>query len=221
MDWLRSSVHRLQKQQRRSSEAGRGGAAAPPASDGPPVAASIPLLVCFWLLVSVSSAAVQSLHKARGDLHRCRCANFAAPRRNPNPPTPPPPQKKTPTPQGLLNNSAYVICLALATEISSGGVGLVYFAAIAPTIAVKATVSLWYHRVPAKVRMASVAALMAAAYLLIAFGGSLQAQVRMRCGGAEGSVATGGRWIGWSLRLPACGCFCAINGASNSLLASL
>jgi hypothetical protein len=43
---------------------------------------------------------------------------------------------------GLLNNSAYVICLALATEISSGGVGLVYFAAIAPTIAVKATVSL-------------------------------------------------------------------------------
>lgn len=83
---------------------------------------------------------------------------------------------------GLLNNSAYVICLALATgaagrgcwgaaawqqtkratpkrlapsanahssrlrkpyaEISSGGVGLVYLAAIAPTILVKATVSL-------------------------------------------------------------------------------
>jgi hypothetical protein len=44
--------------------------------------------------------------------------------------------------QGLINNSPYVICLALATEISSGGVGLVYLSAILPTIVVKGTVSL-------------------------------------------------------------------------------
>lgn len=78
---------------------------------------------------------------------------------------------------GLLNNSPYVICLALAPEMASGGVGLVYFAAIAPTILVKSTVSLWYHAVDPSLRMLMVAALMSAAYAAIAFGGSLAAQL--------------------------------------------
>lgn len=45
---------------------------------------------------------------------------------------------------GLLNNLPYVILLAGATEISAGGVGLVFLADIAPTFVVKLTAPYWW-----------------------------------------------------------------------------
>ncbi len=45
---------------------------------------------------------------------------------------------------GLGNNLPYVILLAGATEISAGGVGLVFLADIAPTFVVKLTAPYWY-----------------------------------------------------------------------------
>jgi hypothetical protein len=43
-----------------------------------------------------------------------------------------------------VNNSTYVIMIAAAKEISSGGVALVYLADIAPTFLVKLSAPYWY-----------------------------------------------------------------------------
>ena len=100
-------------------------------------------LAYFWVLVR-GAASNRALEHGSGACIQAR-EGFLT-----RGPPPPPHTHRNHRHQGLLNNSAYVICLALATEISSGGVGLVYFAAIAPTIAVKATVPLvraWHrHR---------------------------------------------------------------------------
>ncbi|CAL8471388.1 g10930 [Coccomyxa elongata] len=70
---------------------------------------------------------------------------------------------------GLINNSAYVIMIAGANDISDGSVGLVYFCAIFPTLLVKLTCPYWFHYTSYNVRMWAIAVLMGSAYTTVAF----------------------------------------------------
>ena len=49
---------------------------------------------------------------------------------------------------GLVNNSAYVIMLAGANDISSGSVGVVYLCAILPALCLKLSAPHWCARFP-------------------------------------------------------------------------
>lgn len=44
---------------------------------------------------------------------------------------------------GLINNSGYVIMMAVAKEIAPGAVGVVFFADVAPTMIIKVTAPYW------------------------------------------------------------------------------
>lgn len=44
---------------------------------------------------------------------------------------------------GLINNSGYVIMMAVAKEIVPGAVGIVFFADVAPTMIIKVTAPYW------------------------------------------------------------------------------
>lgn len=44
---------------------------------------------------------------------------------------------------GLINNSAYVIMMAVAKEIAPGAVGVVFLAGVAPTTIIKVTAPYW------------------------------------------------------------------------------
>ncbi|KAK9918138.1 hypothetical protein WJX75_001533 [Coccomyxa subellipsoidea] len=70
---------------------------------------------------------------------------------------------------GLINNSAYVIMIAGANDISDGSVGLVYFCAIFPTLLVKLTGPYWFHYTSYTARMWLIAILMGCAYTTVAF----------------------------------------------------
>lgn len=44
---------------------------------------------------------------------------------------------------GLINNSSYVIMMAVAKEIAPGAVGIVFLADVAPTMIIKVTAPYW------------------------------------------------------------------------------
>ena len=44
---------------------------------------------------------------------------------------------------GLINNSGYVIMMAVAKEIAPDAVGIVFFSAVAPTMFIKVTAPYW------------------------------------------------------------------------------
>lgn len=44
---------------------------------------------------------------------------------------------------GLINNSCYVIMMAVAKEIAPGAVGVVFLADVAPTLIIKLTAPYW------------------------------------------------------------------------------
>ena len=48
---------------------------------------------------------------------------------------------------GLLNNASFVIMIASAKSIASGGVGFVYLADTLPGFALKASAPFWFERV--------------------------------------------------------------------------
>eukprot|EP00887_Chlorella_sp_A99_P001095 scaffold14.g1095.t1 len=73
---------------------------------------------------------------------------------------------------GLLNNTAYVVMLAGATEISSGAAGLTFLAAVVPSLLTKASLPYWADAVGYTPRMWAAAALMAAAFSTVAAGPS-------------------------------------------------
>ncbi|PRW51162.1 Batten s disease Cln3 isoform A [Chlorella sorokiniana] len=73
---------------------------------------------------------------------------------------------------GLINNSAYVIMLAGANQISAAAVGLVYLAAVGPSLLCKASVPYWFHLVRYRTRMQAVALLMTASYTTVALSSS-------------------------------------------------
>lgn len=73
---------------------------------------------------------------------------------------------------GLFNNSAYVIMLAGANEISSAAVGLVYLCAITPGMLIKLSAPYWFHRASYSNRILAAAILMSSSFSLVAFSKS-------------------------------------------------
>ena len=104
---------------------------------------------------------------------------------------------------GVLNNASYVIMIASAKSIASGGVALVYIAAGVPGVATKLSAPLWFDRVGYGPRLGSAAACMAGAFALVgplSFGrtgvqlaGVLLCSVQAALGCAETN-----HWFGWS-----------------------
>ncbi|DAZ93166.1 TPA: hypothetical protein N0F65_005516 [Lagenidium giganteum] len=79
---------------------------------------------------------------------------------------------------GFINNVGYVIMIAGAQEIVSGGVGLVYFFDIFPGLVVKLTGPYWFHLVSYRDRTLVGAMCMLLSFLVVAFGkGSLPLQL--------------------------------------------
>lgn len=73
---------------------------------------------------------------------------------------------------GLFNNSAYVIMLAGANEISSAAVGLVYLCAVSPGMLLKLSAPYWFHRASYSKRILAAALLMSSSFSIVAFSGS-------------------------------------------------
>ena len=104
---------------------------------------------------------------------------------------------------GVLNNASYVIMIASAKSISSGGVALVYLAAGLPGLLTKLSAPLWFDRVGYGPRLGFAAACMAGAFALVgplSFGrtgvqlsGVLLCSVQAALGCAETN-----HWFGWS-----------------------
>lgn len=78
---------------------------------------------------------------------------------------------------GLLNNAPWVLMLACATSISSGGVALVFLSNQIPGLLVKITAPYWFHTVSYRVRMLMASISMCVACLLVGFGGLLHDEV--------------------------------------------
>lgn len=74
---------------------------------------------------------------------------------------------------GLLNNAPWVLMLACAPSISSGGVALVFLSNQIPGLLVKITAPYWFHKVTYKCRMLMASICMGLACLLVGFGGLL------------------------------------------------
>mmetsp|Transcript_17609 Transcript_17609/g.36114 ORF Transcript_17609/g.36114 Transcript_17609/m.36114 type:complete len:597 (+) Transcript_17609:186-1976(+) len=75
---------------------------------------------------------------------------------------------------GLLNNTPWVLMLACATNISSGGVALVFLANQIPGLVVKISAPYWFHNVSYKSRMLMASLAMGVACFLVGCGGLLR-----------------------------------------------
>ncbi|TDH70032.1 hypothetical protein CCR75_007921 [Bremia lactucae] len=71
---------------------------------------------------------------------------------------------------GFINNIGYVIMIAGAQEIASGGVGLVYFFDIVPALLVKLSGPYWFHLVSYRHRTLVGALWMLLSFLVVANG---------------------------------------------------
>ena len=69
---------------------------------------------------------------------------------------------------GCLNNSSFVIMIAAATSISSGGVGTVYVAAIMPGVVLKTSAPYWFDLVSYRARAVACACCMSASFVMVA-----------------------------------------------------
>ena len=72
---------------------------------------------------------------------------------------------------GLLNNAPWVLMLAFATNISSGGVALVFLANQLPGLLAKVSAPCWFHKVSYRSRIQLASLSMALACLLVGLGG--------------------------------------------------
>ncbi|KAL7527879.1 hypothetical protein ACHAXR_002179 [Thalassiosira sp. AJA248-18] len=72
---------------------------------------------------------------------------------------------------GLLNNAPWVLMLAVATNISAGGVALVFLSNQIPGLVVKITAPYWFHRVTYKARILLASVAMGTALFLVGVGG--------------------------------------------------
>jgi battenin len=79
---------------------------------------------------------------------------------------------------GLVNNMAYVIMMAGANDIASGGVGLVYFFDVFPSLMIQITAPYWFQYISYRDRTILGALCMTTSFLLVALGdGSLLLQL--------------------------------------------
>lgn len=81
---------------------------------------------------------------------------------------------------GLLNNAPWVLMLACAPSIFSGGVALVFLSNQIPGLLVKITAPYWFHRVSYKFRMLMASMSMCIACLLVGFGALIHDEVNAR-----------------------------------------
>jgi hypothetical protein len=70
---------------------------------------------------------------------------------------------------GVLNNSSFVIMIAAATTISSGGIGLVYIASICPGVLMKTSAPYWYDIFPLLFKIISLLVYCTNAFLCVLF----------------------------------------------------
>lgn len=95
---------------------------------------------------------------------------------------------------GILNNTAYVIMNAGASEIASGGVALVYICNEGPSLLVKFSLPYWGHLIGYRSRIVLAGLCMVQSNVLVAFGSSLRVQLfgvcfsAVRCGLGEASI---------------------------------
>eukprot|EP00571_Detonula_confervacea_P004719 CAMPEP_0172314092 /NCGR_PEP_ID=MMETSP1058-20130122/21636_1 /TAXON_ID=83371 /ORGANISM="Detonula confervacea, Strain CCMP 353" /LENGTH=550 /DNA_ID=CAMNT_0013027859 /DNA_START=25 /DNA_END=1677 /DNA_ORIENTATION=- len=75
---------------------------------------------------------------------------------------------------GLLNNAPWVLMLAVATNISAGGVALVFISNQIPGLIVKVTAPYWFHLVSYKCRVVMASVTMGLACFLVGCGGLLR-----------------------------------------------
>ena len=90
---------------------------------------------------------------------------------------------------GLLNNASFVIMIASAKSIASGGVGFVYLADTLPGFVLKASAPFWFERVSYARRVLAAGALMSASFALVALGPSPAVQLAgVACASAQTSL---------------------------------
>eukprot|EP00903_Cladosiphon_okamuranus_P005515 g5494.t2 len=82
---------------------------------------------------------------------------------------------------GLINNSGYVIMMAVAKEIAPGAVGIVFLADVAPTMIIKVTAPYWFHLVPYSLRVWTCTALLVLSLVTVGYGGSTAVQLAGVC----------------------------------------
>ncbi|CAM9126159.1 unnamed protein product, partial [Hapterophycus canaliculatus] len=82
---------------------------------------------------------------------------------------------------GLINNSPYVIMMAVAKEIAPGAVGVVFLADVAPTLIIKVTAPYWFHLVPYSVRVWVCTVLLGLSLVTVGYGGSTGVQLLGVC----------------------------------------
>jgi battenin len=92
---------------------------------------------------------------------------------------------------GLLNNSAYVIMNAGAKDITPCLVGLVYIANVLPSLATKATLPFWQHRVNYTTRLAVATVLMFSSFVTVILGQVAASPALQLFGVALGSAQSG------------------------------
>ena len=78
---------------------------------------------------------------------------------------------------GIINNIIYVIMIAGAKEINSGGVALVFLANIAPSLVVKGTGPYWFHLVSYRMRVIIAGLFAVISLILVALGNELTIQL--------------------------------------------
>lgn len=89
---------------------------------------------------------------------------------------------------GLLNNVTYVVMIAGANTISSAAVGLVFLAAVGPSLLLKLSAPHWFHLVSYSVRAAACALLASASLLVVA---TTRSRIPQLCGVALSSLQSG------------------------------
>ena len=75
---------------------------------------------------------------------------------------------------GMINNAPWFLMNAVATNISAGGVALVFIANMLPGLAINISAPYWFHLVSYKIRILSAASAMGAACIFVGCGGLFQ-----------------------------------------------
>ncbi|KAL3765434.1 hypothetical protein ACHAW5_006927 [Stephanodiscus triporus] len=102
---------------------------------------------------------------------------------------------------GLLNNSPWVLMLACATNISAGGVALVFISNIIPGLMVKISAPYWFHLISYKTRISMASVTMGLSCFLVGCGGTFRDELKEDSDGDRDSRNGGDKSLGLALEL--------------------